>query len=114
MVLKPDTFLLTWVSNEVLSAIDFDVRIGNLTLEAQRGTGKHLPLDVFFFFVLLGANKINHWARFHGRLQRHDAACPECLGGTWRYSVSRRLPVDRSLFNFCKLMLDGRSFGRIG
>ena len=39
MVSKPDS-LLTWVSNEVLSAIDFDVRIGNLTLEAQRGTGK--------------------------------------------------------------------------
>ena len=50
MVSKPDTSLLTWVSNEVLSAIDFDVRIGNLTLEAQRGTGKHLPWDVFFFW----------------------------------------------------------------
>ena len=37
MVSKPDTSLLSWVSNEVLSAIDFDVRIGNLTLEAQRG-----------------------------------------------------------------------------
>ena len=115
MVSKPDTSLLTWVSNEVLSAIDFDVRIGNLTLEAQRGTGKHLPWDVFFFGeVLLGANKISHWARFHARLQRHDAACPECLGGNWRCSVSRRLPVDRNLFKFCKLMLDGRSFGRIG
>lgn len=80
------------------------------------GTKRHwkTPAVGCFFLVLLGANKISHWARFHGRLQRHDAACPECLGGTWRCSVSRRLPVDRNLFKFCKLMLDGRSFGRIG